>query len=76
MHYYYVVYSYGSSLGSWSGFGSCQIAYGKKIESIDDVNELRKYISDKWCEGHTVLILNWKPIKKSKKISGDVNDGE
>ena len=68
MHYYYVVYSYGS------GFGSCQISYGKKIESIDDVDAIRKYISEKWCEGNSVLIFNWKPIKKSKQLMGTVDD--
>lgn len=68
MHYYYVVYSCDSC------FGSCQVSCRKKIESIDDVDAIRKYISETWCEGNPVLIFNWKHIKKSRQIKRAVDD--
>lgn len=60
-HYYYVTYSYQNNFQF--GTGSLRIRMNKKIKTIDDVNEIRDHIRNKYDLG-TVVVLNWKILKR------------
>lgn len=56
--HYYVVYSSGSIIGS------CHLALKQEIKNMEDVNLMSDFISNKWCNNQTVIILNWKELEK------------
>lgn len=54
---YYVVYVTGNS------YGSCQLEMLHRIRKIEDIDEMKEYISKTWCDNKPVIIVNYKRIR-------------
>ena len=58
---YYVVYSYTNPA---FGIGTCEVTTGFKMNNIKSINNVRKYITENYLDGHDCVIINFIRLKK------------
>ena len=57
---YYVVYSYSRPV---SGMGSCEITTNVKMDTLESINNVRKYITKNYLDGYGCVIINFIELK-------------
>ena len=65
----FVVYA---TEGSFSfAIGHATVEIDKKIKRYEDIKQVSEYISNKYCEGKSVCVIDWKYLKMDRrKING------
>jgi len=67
MHKYFVSYSFTTSLGY--GNGSIGVELEKPVRSMEDVEDIRKFIEDTYCGnqlpiGAKVVVMYWRRFEE------------
>ena len=57
---YYVVYSYTHPV---FGVGSCEIATNIKMDNIESIKNVRKYIAENYLDGYGCVIINFIELR-------------
>lgn len=63
-YFYFVSFNFGNC-----GFANCEVAIDKKIESFNDLNDIKKHLEATDKRIKNIVILNYILLKKpSKKV--------
>jgi hypothetical protein len=57
---YYVVYSYNRPV---FGMGSCEITTNVKMDNIESIKNVRKYITENYLDGYGCVIINFIELR-------------
>lgn len=60
---YYVVYSYNRPV---FGMGSCEITTDIKMNTIESINNVRKYITENYLDGYECIIINFIELRNGE----------